>query len=289
MDSKEYKPNRTILLLCEQKKDYQRNIIFAWFVVTILSGLVCCYFLTMDNSYNENMADRIIASSFESNNGNGKTQKSSGSSGNRTERSRNTFFASAGKVKYKIVKDSHFANLNFVNKSTPTIYTDFDSTGSDDLGVYSFDFAYSDGDEFGLPGELSMIDFYYKEKRGLSSGYNFHKINIPENNSIACIDWVHPRWPKNGRGLYAKVSALVFVSSSGKKKYEIVKEDPPDYGFAGVFLEAINESIFWPAKDIYGNNLDGSYLITYEFCSKCKENTVKIISGDVVIKPRKKY
>ena len=100
------------------------------------------------------------------------------------------------------------------------------------------------------------------------------------------IDWVYPRWPKKGEGLDAVVVARVSVSNNGKKKCQIIKEEPSDLDFGKELVKAINESIFWPAKDIYGRQLDASYLITYNFCRDCKENTFVIVSGDVVIKSR---
>ena len=96
MDNIKYKPNITILLLCDHKKQYQKNILYAWLIVFVLTGIVCCYFLSMDNSYSDIKTDRIITSSLDSYNSNGKILKSSNLSGNRTDKSKNSFFTSAG-------------------------------------------------------------------------------------------------------------------------------------------------------------------------------------------------
>ena len=287
MEKKEYKPHLTILLLCEHKEQYQKNILIAWVVVLILSSIVGWFLITKNKSFSRIENDIIISSSTNGKNTIGNTPKPNGSNKGAYTKSEGSFFPSGGKVKYKIIKESNYSFINFIQKSTPKTYSNLDLTVTDNFGKHFSELTYGDGYDFGLPVDSSMID-YYSKQRHLYTPF-FSKINVPENSSIACIDWVHPRWPKKGRGLYAVVSVLVSVSRNGKKECKLIKEEPPDYGFVDVLLEAINESIFWPAKDIYGNKLEGSYLITYEFCAKCKENSVKIISGDIVIKLRKNF
>lgn len=287
MEKKEYKPNLTISLLYEHKEQYQKNILFAWFIIFILTSIVCWFLITKNNSFSHIENDLIISSSMGNKRYIENIPKPKGSSEGSFAKSEGSFFHSGGKVKYKIIKESNSPFTNTIRQTVPNIYKDLEFTGLQDFKSPYSVLIYSDNDDFGLPVDSSMID-YYSNRRHFYSPY-FTKINLPEKSSVACIDWVQPQWPKDGRGLYAVVSVLVSVSRNGKKECKLIKEEPPDYGFVDVLLEAINESIFWPAKDMYGKKLDGSYLITYEFCSECKENIVTVVSGDVVIKPRRNY
>lgn len=287
MGNMEYKPNHTILLLCEHKEQYQKNILIAWVVVFILSSIVCWFLITKNKSFSRIENDIILSSTCSSKSTISSMPKPKGSSKGTFAKSEGSFFPSGGKAKYKIIKESNSSFTNKLKQSAPHVFSDLEFTCIEDFKSPYSVLIYSDDDDFGLPVDSSMIDFY-SNRRHFYSPY-FTKINLPEKSSVACIDWVQPRWPKDGRGLSAVVSVLVSVSRNGKKECKLIKEEPPDYGFVDVLLEAINESIFWPAKDMYGKKLDGSYLITYEFCAKCKENIVIVVSGDVVLKPRRKY
>lgn len=257
----------------------------AWGIVLILTGIISWYLIAINNSYIDNN-ELMISITSNSKMSNEYYQIPGGSTVGSYVNSENSFFPSGGKVKYNIIKDSKATFINSVQKTFSAIYSVVEIAGmKDDRLQYSV-IKYNDDDDFGMPVDSTMIDYYSNKRHSYSTG--FTHIDLPDKNSFACIDWVNPRWPKNGKGVDAVVSILVYVSSNGNKECKIMKEEYPVYGFGKALLEAINESIFWPAKDIYGNKLSGSYLITFEFCEECKENTVEILSGDLVIKPRRK-
>ncbi len=285
MNNKIYQPNYTISLLCEHKKQYQKNILFAWLIIFLLTSFVCYLLITNNDSYNDNN-NLMVSSPLNNNIDRDNYQIPKGASIGTFVNSDNSFFPTGGKVKYNIIKGSSPTFTNSVHKSSSKIFAELEYTGMNNFRSQYSETHYNDDDDFGLPVATTMIDIYSTKRHSYLSGIT--RINLPDKNRIACIDWVNPRWPKNGRGVDAVVSIMVYVSSKGKKDCKIIKEEYPVYGFGKALLEAINESIFWPAKDIYGNKLGGSYLITFEFCEDCKENTVEILSGDLVIKPRRR-
>lgn len=282
----EYKPNHTIALLCEHKRQYQKNILIAWIIIVIITGIISYFLLRNNDSNSDNNYDPIILSSKTSDGTHASENfpPSFGSPGSAYIKSGNSYFPSGGKVKYTIIKERNSTITIADDISIPDIITGIDMEEITDHFSFVPAFSYNEDDEFGLPIDSSMIDFYSRSLRYHTP--EFCNIKMENKSSTALIDWFYPRWPKKGEGLDAVVVIRVFVGNNGKKECNIIKEDPPDHGFAKELVKAIDESIFWPAKDIYGKQLGGSYLITYIFCRDCKVNTVEIVSGDVVIKSR---
>ncbi|MFH2048428.1 MAG: hypothetical protein ABIJ12_03190 [bacterium] len=286
MEDKIYKPNHTIALLCEHKQQYQNNILFAWLIVFLITGITCLFLMKKNDSLHNINDDRFILSSINSTAGVASMEypSSCGPPGAAFIKSTNSYFPSGGKVKYTIIKERSSSIAITDDTPLPDINTGIELEGIMDPFTFVPAFSYNEDDQFGLPVDSSLIDFY-----SISSRYNtpeFCSIKMEDRSSSARIDWVYPRWPKRGEGLDAVVVARVSVSNNGKKICHIIKEEPSDLDFGKELVKAINESIFWPAKDIYGRQLDASYLITYNYCRDCKENTFEIVSGDVVIKSR---
>jgi len=289
MGNKTYQQNHTISLLCEHKQQYQKNILFAWLIVIVLTAIVCWLLMNKNDSHRDINYDPIILSSTNSasNQASENYPPSYGPPGSAHIKSGNSYFPSGGKVKYTIIKEQNPSFTPAVEIIYPDLDAGLDLNGLTDIITGMPAISYGDDDDFGLPVDSSLTFYNGRHIRNLTP--DIFRIDIPDKSRIAIIDWVHPSWPKKGSGWDAVVVIAVTINNEGKKDYRVLKEEPKGYGFAVELMEAINESIFWPAKDIYGRQLDGKYLITYEFCYNCKERIVEIVSGDVVIKPKRSY
>ena len=281
MNSNNYKPSYSILLLCKHRAAYQRNIVFSWFIVLIFSTIIAIWVKFISSEVpNSTLCTNAVLVRYADDEGNNPLMLSH----ERQKTHSYSFFTGNVKAKCKIVKDS--ISEPVMHSEKPILSIDRIYNIPSEPNVMTSEFSgtslYKDED-YDLPQRKSFI----KESFGrrLSFLPPLHQdVQSIDNYRFAQIEWVKPRWPRAGRGLDAVVEIQVRVSVNGDKECKILKEVPLGFDFAQALIDAIDQSIFWPAIDNNGNNLTGYFRIKYRFCTDCESDFVEVVKGDVIIR-----
>lgn len=139
----------------------------------------------------------------------------------------------------------------------------------------------------GLPKSPTFFDFELPGSLPVgwnTPGYADGEIRQPTRDRPPMIKLERVKYPKRGWHVDGLVKIVLILNDKGQiKKLEIVREEPKGHDFAQAFKEALNESLFFPAR-INGRDVGIRYEFTYEFCWQCaQEPEIRVTRGDVII------
>lgn len=293
----DYEPSLTISLLDEHKGSYQPNILKAMGVTMILPVVLALYITVFlpgvpDEETVIDASDLIFVEErpFGSETASGTSGETSKSSGSRSPDIRPPAYRHhegfAGFDGYRIGKDLMFAGSDYIPGGDIPLPEAFPFVSEDLNGTLMLAFESEDQDD-GLPESPTFLDL--DRPRSLPIDWNIPgfadgEIDIPSRDRPPMIKLEKVKYPRKGWHVNGVVKIVLIVDDEGQiKECEIVQEVPKGHNFALAFKEALNESVFFPAR-VNGQDVGVRYNFIYDFCWECPEKPeIRVSRSDLII------